>query len=941
MSKIWSIPLLLFVFVQIGYSQQPSVREWLRVADSSYQEGNYPAAFKYYEAALKYRLNAKDSLDILYKYAESARQFNAFEPAEKAYQLITDKSKAYSLALYWLATVEQQQGKYEEAELHFEQFLQQTPAPDAMYQTLAQRGMENAKQARGTSGLPQPIDPTRLARGINESNAEYAAALMGDTLVYSTLNNIYKKDTHKPPRKYTEIYTSVGGQAGTPWAAINEPGKHVSNPVFNRDQTTMYYTICEYKENSVIEVRCDLYMRQRDKNGVWGDKKKLAINAPDNVHTTTQPALAFDVQNKKDLLFFVTDRPINAADTTKDLNIWCGNINADGDVATAAPVDALNTDGNEASPAFYEPTQTLYFSSDGRSPNYGGFDVYEADMSSPVTGWTAVRSLNKPINSGYDELHFLLKDSKTGTDAYFSSNMPVDTIDATYVDPAMKACCWDIFQVDYEIKLLVNTLLASNGKNIPLNGATLSLYMETPNGNKLDTTLTQTASNTFFFTLLPNKKYILVGKHPDFNYEQTATIDPIRTEYIGRDTVRREFIFAPVKLLVNSFKRRNAEPLDSAAITVASADGKNVTGTPIDNNTVSFEVQRGQQYQINGTRNGFMDETASADLTNAIYRDSAQIERNLYFRQELEVLVFNAQNSEPLGGATVDRKLLSGTSTSNIEVKTNPESDHIFQYGYDKFGMEEKYRLVVSRAGYRTKTVDVAFDDRTIRESKGKFTVRVELEPFLPITLYFDNDIPGPSSRTITTTKVAYGATYEAYYKRKDSFLNFIKTARGYTDEERFLAQNRYESIFDQELRGSFDQLQELSKDILAQLQQGKTVEVHIEAFCSPLGSSEYNLSLGKRRVDSVRKHFLQYDGGKIAPYYQNKKFIIRGTSNGENKADPRARAALSGADQKNRQKGIFDIFATLERRVEIVDVKINSVGLSSINYNLLKKTTK
>ncbi len=54
MSKIWSIPLLLFVSVQIGYSQQPSVREWLRVADSSYQEGNYPAAFKYYEAALKY-----------------------------------------------------------------------------------------------------------------------------------------------------------------------------------------------------------------------------------------------------------------------------------------------------------------------------------------------------------------------------------------------------------------------------------------------------------------------------------------------------------------------------------------------------------------------------------------------------------------------------------------------------------------------------------------------------------------------------------------------------------------------------------------------------------------------------------------------------------------------------------------------------------------------
>jgi hypothetical protein len=942
MSKFSTIPLLLFVVVQIGYSQQPSVREWLEVADSSYQEGNYPAAFKYYEAALKYRLNAKDSLDILYKYAESARHFNAFEPAEKAYQVVVDKSKEHPLSRYWLAIVEQQQEKYEEAELHFEQFLQQTPAPDAMYQTLAQRGLENTKQARSTSGLPQPIAPTRLARGINETNAEYASAFMGDTLVYSTLNNVYKKDTHKPPRKYTEIYNSVGGQTGTPWESLNEPGKHVSNLVFNQNQTVLYYTVCEYKENSVIEVRCDLYMRPKETNGTWGEKKKLTINMPDQVHTTTQPALAFDAQTKKEFLFFVTDRPLNAADTTKDLNIWYGTIEANGDIATATPVDALNTDGNEASPAFYQPTQTLYFSSDGRTPNYGGFDVYEADMSSGASSWTNVRPLNKPINSGYDELHFLLKDSKTGTDAYFSSNMPIDTVDATYVDPAMRACCWDIFQVDYEIKLLVHTLLASNGRNVPLNGATLSLYVETPTGSKLDTTLTQTSANSFFFTLLPNKKYTLVGKHPDFNYEQTSTIDPIRTEYLGRDTVKREFIFAPVKLLVNSFKRRNGEALDSTLVAVASADGKNVTGTPVDNNTVSFEVQRGKQYQITGTRPGFQDETANADLTSSTYRDSTQIERNLYFRQELEVLVLDASNNnQPLGGATVDRKLVSGTTS--LDVNTAQAAINSFLYGYEKFDMREKYRLTVSKPGYNTEVVDVTFTEQQIRDSKGKFVVRVPLEKrdFQPITLYFDNDIPGPSSRTVTTTSVAYGETYEAYYKRKESFMNFIRTARGYTEGERFTARERYENIFEQELRRSFQQLQELSQDILLQLQQGNAVEVHIEAFCSPLGSSQYNLSLGKRRVDSVLKHFLRYDSGKIAPFHRNKKFTIKGTSNGENKADPRARAALSGADQKNRQKGIFDIFATLERRVEIIEVKINNVGLTSINYNLLKKTTK
>ncbi|MFN7116931.1 MAG: tetratricopeptide repeat protein, partial [Saprospiraceae bacterium] len=728
MSKLLTISSIILIFVQISYAQQPSVREWRERADSAYVKGNYPAAFKFYEAALKYRLSAQDSLVVLYQYAESARQFNAFDPAEKAYQTIADKDqgKQYPLSRYWLAVVEQRQEKYEEAALHFEQFLQQNPAPNSPYREWAQQGLENAEQARRTTGLPIPIHPTRLGRDINDSNAEYVADFLGDTLIYSTLNDIYNKDTHKPPRKYTKIYTSISGQESKPWDALNEPGKHVSNLVFNRDQTRMYYTVCEYKENSVIEVRCDLYLRERQDNGTWGDKKKLTINTPDNNYTTTQPAIAYDAQRNRELLFFVSDRPLNAADTTKDLNIWYGNIGADGEVASAIPADALNTDGNEASPAFYAPTQTLYFSSTGRTPNYGGYDVYEADMTNSG-GWTAVKPLNRPINSGYDELHFLLRDTKNGTDAYFSTNMPIDTVEETYVDPTMKACCWDIFKVNYEIKLQVITLLAANGNQVPLNGATISLYVETPTGNKLDTTLTLSNGNTFLFTLLPNKKYIIIGKHPNFNYEQTETVDPIRTEYIGGKIVEKKFVFAPVRLLVNTFKRRNGEPLDSAQVIVTSNDGRTALGTRIDNNSFAFEVQRGKQYQINGTRFAFYDESASADLTAASYRDSLQIERNLYFRQELEVLVVDADSNAPLGGATIDRKLLSDSGLRNLEVRTNPGDSNRFLYGFDVFDMTEKYRLNVSRSGYSDKTQDLSFSAQQILNSNGKFTVIVAL----------------------------------------------------------------------------------------------------------------------------------------------------------------------------------------------------------------------
>ncbi len=943
MSKIFAIPFLLLFFVQLSYGQQPSVREWRERADTAYAEGNYPAAFKFYEAALKYRISAQDSLELLYKYAESARQFNAFVPAETAYQVVTDKDqgKQFPLSRYWLAIVEQRQEKYEEAALHFEQFLQQNPAPSEPYQAWAQRGLDNVEQAQRAAGVPQPILPTRLGRDVNDSNAEYVADFMGDTLIYSTLNDIYNKDTHKPPRKYTKIYTSVSGQESQPWDALNEPGKHVSNLIFNRDQTRMYYTVCEYKENSVIEVRCDIYMRERQQNDTWSDKKPLTVINLAN-YTNTQPTLAFDAQHKREWLFFVSDRPTNAADTTKDLNIWYGTVAANGDVTSIIAADALNTDGNEASPSFYAPTQTLYFSSTGRKPSYGGYDIYEADMMSNG-GWTEIKPLNRPINSGYDELHFVLRDSKIGTDAYFSTNMPIDTVEETYVDPRMKACCWDIFKVNFEIKLQVKTFLASNGTNVPLNGSTISLYVETPSGSVLDTTAVSTNGNMFLFHLLPNKKYTIVGKHPTFNYEQTETIDPIRTEYIGGKLLERNFVFTPLKMLVHTYKRKTGAPLDSAQVVVNSTDGRTVTGKMVDNHTFSYEVQAGKQYQINGKRIGFYDENASADLTDKRYRDSAQVVRNLYFRQELEVLVVDAETSEPLGGATVNRKLLADSGIKNLEERTNPADSNRFLYGYEVFDMTEKYRLEVSKARYSSKTQEVVFTPQQIRNSNGKFVVVVALEKrdFLPITLYFDNDIPGPSDRRVTQTAISYRETFEKYYRRKQEFLNYINTAPGYTSEERFNTSERYESIFERELRQEYQNLQALSGEMLDLLKEGSTVEITIEGFCSPLGSREYNESLSRRRIDCIVNHFLRYDGGKLMPYFRSRKLIFNRVSNGEAKANPRAQAVLGSNDRKNRQKGIFDIYATLERRVVITRLTINGETLTSLNYNLNKKTTK
>lgn len=198
-----------------------------------------------------------------------------------------------------------------------------------------------------------------------------------------------------------------------------------------------------------------------------------------------------------------------------------------------------------------------------------------------------------------------------------------------------------------------------------------------------------------------------------------------------------------------------------------------------------------------------------------------------------------------------------------------------------------------------------------------------------------------PHTAKATSTSVAYEETFQEYYKKKQSFIDFINTAPGYTENDRFTARERYESIFERELRQEYQNLVALSDQVFELLQKGNTVEITIEGYCSPLGSSQYNLSLSMRRISCVVNNFLRYDGGKLSPYYRSKKLLFNRISNGEAKANPRAREVLGSNDRSNRQKGIFDIFATLERRVVITQLTLNGEALSSTNYNLTKKTTK
>ncbi|HRJ17255.1 MAG TPA: tetratricopeptide repeat protein, partial [Saprospiraceae bacterium] len=114
----------LFGMAAMSYGQ--SKQAWVTSADSAYARRDFYAAFKYYEAALKY----DDSrTDLWYRYAESALEFNAFPSALRAYERVlgsSDKS-SYPLTTLRMAGAYQAMGKYDEAQTFYQRFIDEQP----------------------------------------------------------------------------------------------------------------------------------------------------------------------------------------------------------------------------------------------------------------------------------------------------------------------------------------------------------------------------------------------------------------------------------------------------------------------------------------------------------------------------------------------------------------------------------------------------------------------------------------------------------------------------------------------------------------------------------------------------------------------------------------------------------------------------------------------
>jgi len=629
------LPLLSFAQIDEFWGQStPPAPKVLEQADQSFAEKDYYAAMKYYEYVLEVE---EEPLPVLFKYAEAARLFDAYTFADSAYTKVLERDTAqqFQLAKFYLAKMKKATGNFRDAQELYEEFLAENPKVKANYITQATQAAEDCDWAKSIAENPNSdLFVERLEDGINTAQAEFGAVSVGNTTYFSSLN--FEKEEKKvyPPRRFSKVFKSENNGLPT-LVEFNDKEKQTAYASFNKDQTRVYYTLCSYV--GAVDADCEIYYREVIGN-TFGEPVRLPNYINRSGYTNTQPSIGYDKESDRELLYFVSDRKMDAAG---GLDIWVSEIDEAGYVQEPVNLTTLNTEGNDISPFFHSNTQTLYFSTDGRK-TLGGYDVYMAQKEND--SYAEAQHLTAPINTSYNDTHYYLNEGGTG--GYLASNR----LGSLVLEPEYEACCSDLYAFsDGAIDLKAFTFNFADKKE--LDGVTVGLYELLSDGSmKKVNEITNLENNKFPFPLKKGKVYVLKADKEEFvPLQDTIDLtDPLLTQ---NRYLERELHLVPMEVDLNvfTFNKKTKRPLPGVEVRLLKGDEEIDFQKNEEGNESNFKLRRGEKYRVIGTRVAFISDTLDIDL--ALNSQDLVLNEDLFLRpkeiEEFPPLMIFFDNDHP------------------------------------------------------------------------------------------------------------------------------------------------------------------------------------------------------------------------------------------------------------------------------------------------------
>lgn len=361
---------------------------------------------------------------------------------------------------------------------------------------------------------------------------------------------------------------------------------------------------------------------------------------------------------------------------------------------------------------------------------------------------------------------------------------------------------------------------------------------------------------------------------------------------------------------VITFNKQTGDTLNNVIVTLRESDVFAGTFPTLDTNVVVIPIKRNAQYSVLGEKREFLPDSASFSTEGL--KESTEIVKKLYLEPAQRVILvrtFEKRNRLPLEGVRVELKELPD-GAPRVKQET-------FATQYVFFAPPHTdLKATGSKKGYLP-----ASETFNSSDDIGKDTLVIDLylelgnlEDFLPLAIYFDNDVPGRRSRSETATE-RYLETYSPYAASRAEFIKKYSAAAPV--DEKAAASKAISDFFDYDLAGGKREFESFMHILEQYLHEGLTFTIYVKGYTSPLASSDYNKSLGNRRISSIQNEFKSFRDGILWKYMESGDLVVTQKSFGEETAP-----ATVSDDRKNVRKSIYSPEASKERRVEIIEIE-------------------
>lgn len=277
-----------------------------------------------------------------------------------------------------------------------------------------------------------------LEGAVNGSGAEFSPVIQNNGIMYGSQDmksvSYYKsRELDKAKLKPTRgIYIAKGDKevfTETQPFPLDIVDMEISSFCFGLDKRLMYLSGCKYIEE-LKKYKCDIY-QSKFKENQW-TKPELIPELTTDESSNTHVTIGFDAVRNAPIMFFASDR--EGSRGGYDLYMSFYNTRS---LKFSTPRNLgykINTPKDDITPYYHTPTNTLYFSSNGRGGK-GGHDVYYSELRNSF--FETVSTYNEEINSPQDDVFFT--PNKSLTDGYLVSNRYSEN---SLINPH---CCDDIF----------------------------------------------------------------------------------------------------------------------------------------------------------------------------------------------------------------------------------------------------------------------------------------------------------------------------------------------------------------------------------------------------------------------------------------------------------------------------------------------------------------